>query len=51
LAKYFEHAQLDVETRWRLYQYLAARPFDGNGKPLSPASALATTPSQPQEKP
>jgi pyruvate-ferredoxin/flavodoxin oxidoreductase len=27
--KYFEQAQLDVETRWRLYQYLAARPLNG----------------------
>jgi pyruvate-ferredoxin/flavodoxin oxidoreductase len=25
--KYFEQAQLDVETRWKLYQYMAARPM------------------------
>jgi pyruvate-ferredoxin/flavodoxin oxidoreductase len=25
--KYFEQAQLDVETRWKLYQYMAARPL------------------------
>jgi pyruvate-ferredoxin/flavodoxin oxidoreductase len=25
--KYFAQAQLDVETRWKLYQYMAARPM------------------------
>lgn len=44
--KLFEQAQLDVETRWRFYQYLAAWPVDRNEKPLVPASTPATT--QPQ---
>jgi hypothetical protein len=25
--KYFEQAQLDIETRWKLYQYMATRPM------------------------
>jgi pyruvate-ferredoxin/flavodoxin oxidoreductase len=49
--KYFEQAQLDVESRWRLYQYLALRPFGGNGKPLAPASTSPTTQPQPHEQP
>jgi pyruvate-ferredoxin/flavodoxin oxidoreductase len=48
--KYFEQAQLDVETRWKLYQYLAARPFDGNAKPIASASAPAVIQSQPKEQ-
>src|SRR5207249_5910661 len=36
--KYFEQAQLDVEMRWKLYQYMAARPLSGNGKPSAQAT-------------
>ena len=48
--KYFEQAQLDVEARWKLYQYMAARPLGGNGKPSAPASPAPVTSPQPQEK-
>jgi pyruvate-ferredoxin/flavodoxin oxidoreductase len=42
--KYFEQAQLDVEMRWKLYQYMASRPLGGDSKPLT-----QVTPHQPQE--
>jgi len=48
--KYFEQAQLDVETRWKLYQYMAARPLGGNGNPATQASSAPATSLQPQEK-
>jgi len=48
--KYFEQAQLDVETRWKLYQYLAARPLGCNGKQPVQASPAPATVLQPQEK-
>jgi pyruvate-ferredoxin/flavodoxin oxidoreductase len=36
--RYFEQAQKDVEARWKLYSYLAARKVDGNGGDVSPVS-------------
>ena len=52
--KYFEQAQLDVDSRWRLYQQMAARPAGANGKsesaptaaPTPTTSTPATTPGQ-----
>lgn len=43
--KYFEQAQLDVETRRRMYEYLAARPLaplggEGRGEGVSPRSQI-----------
>src|SRR5262245_11289976 len=35
--KYFEQAQLDVQSRWQLYEYLAARPL------MRPSSEAAAT--------
>jgi pyruvate-ferredoxin/flavodoxin oxidoreductase len=57
--KYFEQAQLDLETRWRLYEYLAARPLTpslalanrGEGARRAGEGAAPTTTPQPQEKP
>lgn len=37
--KYFEQAQVDVQTRWRLYEYLAARPL---ASPRSSAGGAET---------
>jgi len=62
--KYFEQAQLDVETRWQFYQHLAARSLSRPSDTLSPTGgegrsegavtqtqkAPAATP-HPQEKP
>ena len=39
--KYFEQAQFDVETRWRLYQYLASRSLAP--KSFSPEGAKANS--------
>ena len=42
--RYFERAQLDVESRWQLFSYLAARKTDGNGQaPAHPAPATTPT--------
>ena len=62
--KYFAQAQLDVETRWRLFQYLAARPMgradpgrDSAGRSQSgretaePTSAAVRAGSPPQPSP
>ena len=38
--KYFEQAQLDAESRWKFYQYMASRPFSPN---VVPSAALAAT--------
>ena len=46
--KYFEQAQLDVQTRWKLYEYMAARPLNG-GEGRGEGAAPTTTP-QPQAK-
>ena len=43
--QYLEQAQLDADSRWRLYQYLAARPFasaDKKGNGSSSVSAATT---------
>ncbi len=49
--KYFEQAQLDIETRWRHYQSMAARPEGGNGKSSAQAAPSAAAGSaQLQEK-
>ncbi len=55
--KYFQQAQLDVEMRWRLYQYMAARPVTRPSGTLSPnggegrgEGAALTTAPQPKEK-
>ena len=42
--QYLEQAQLDADSRWHLYQYLASRPFasaerKGNGATLASAGA------------
>ena len=40
----FEQAQHDVDARWQLYSYLAARPAGGNGQgQLSPQPAAVVT--------
>ena len=49
--QYRTRAQLDVETRWRFYQHLAAQPVAAEGQPPPdppPAPAAAT---EPKEKP
>jgi pyruvate-ferredoxin/flavodoxin oxidoreductase len=43
--KYFEQAQLDVETRWQLYQHLAARSL--SRAPGAVAGALPSPPKPP----
>jgi pyruvate-ferredoxin/flavodoxin oxidoreductase len=42
--RYFERAQLDSESRWQLFSYLAARKTDGNGG-APPKPAPAATPA------
>jgi len=56
--EFFDQAQLDVETRWKLYQHMAARPLTRPSGTLPPSGgegrgegAAPTTPPQPQEKP
>ena len=46
--RYLEQAQLDVDSRWHLHQYLATRPFasagkKGNGAPSAPVAATQET--------
>jgi pyruvate-ferredoxin/flavodoxin oxidoreductase len=44
--RFFEQAQHDVEARWQLYSYLAARKLSGNGSAAAAtASAKPTTPT------
>jgi pyruvate-ferredoxin/flavodoxin oxidoreductase len=47
--RYLEQAQLDIETRWRLYEYLAARPFAlsaQGAQSASPGRARHDSPGQ-----
>lgn len=46
--KYFEQAQLDADSRWKFYQYMAARPFASK---VSPAATSPTTPLPPSSTP
>ena len=49
--KYFEQAQVDVETRWQFYQHLAARSFTQNGNPAAATPPAAQAESQAKEQP
>ena len=44
--KFFAHAQLDADRRWKYYQYLAGRSLNGNGAP-APAKPAATVDQHP----
>ncbi len=48
---FFEQAQLDIEARWQLYQYLAARPFPLGGKQSSSPAPSSSEKFQTKEKP
>ena len=51
--EYFAQAQVDLETRWNLYQYLAARSTAKNGhdapSPAASASQVNPAPAKSQE--
>jgi pyruvate-ferredoxin/flavodoxin oxidoreductase len=47
---YYEQTQLDVDTRWQLYQSLAARPFGAKATPPGSMPSSSTGASQPQDK-
>ena len=49
--KYFEQAQLDVETRWQFYQHLASRSLGQHGKPSAATVPAPEVELKPQEKP
>jgi pyruvate-ferredoxin/flavodoxin oxidoreductase len=49
--KYFEKAQLDVETRWQLYQHLASRSLGQNGKKSAVTAPAPNVELKPQEQP
>ncbi|HYV27583.1 MAG TPA: hypothetical protein VFA77_08630, partial [Candidatus Eisenbacteria bacterium] len=45
--RFFQQAQHDAETRWQLYQYLAARDLKAKEKPANAAKPPATVSEQP----
>ena len=49
--KYFEQAQLDVETRWQFYQHLVSRSLGQHGKPSAATVPAPEVELKPQEKP
>ena len=44
--KYFEQAQLDADSRWHLYQYLASRSFESRDKKADGASSATLAATQ-----
>jgi len=37
--EFFKQSQLDVDSRWKLYQYMASRTLAGNGAPAATPQA------------